>query len=59
MSEDEVKGRGKQLKGKTREAAGVFTDDKEMKAKGRMEKTEGKAKEELGKVKRKVTGDRD
>jgi len=37
MSDEEVEGKGKQVKGKLREAAGDLTGDEKAKAKGRME----------------------
>jgi uncharacterized protein YjbJ (UPF0337 family) len=43
MSHEKEKGATKQVKGELREAAGVLTDNREMQAKGRLEKTEGKA----------------
>lgn len=54
MSHDEQEGAGKQIKGKLREAAGVITDDEKMQAKGKLEKTEGKAQEKIGRMKRKI-----
>jgi uncharacterized protein YjbJ (UPF0337 family) len=59
MSDEEAEGKGKQVKGKLREAAGALTGDEKAKAKGRMEQTEGKAKEKIGEIKRKVTHDED
>ena len=59
MSDEEIEGQAKKTKGKIREAAGVIVGDKEMQAKGKMEKTEGKAEETIGRVKRKVTHDED
>lgn len=59
MSHDEQEGAGKQIKGKLREAAGVLTDDKSMQAKGKLEKTEGKAQEKIGRVKRRIREDED
>ncbi len=54
MSDEEAEGKGKQIKGKVREAAGALTGDERAKAKGRIEQTEGKAKEKIGEVKRKL-----
>lgn len=55
MSNEEEKGQGKQIKGRLREAAGALTGDREMKAKGKIEQTEGKARETIGRTKRKLT----
>ena len=44
MSDQEAEGKEKQVKGKVREAAGVILNDKEMQAKGKMEKTKAKLK---------------
>jgi uncharacterized protein YjbJ (UPF0337 family) len=51
MSHEEEKGATKQVKGELREAAGVLTDNREMQAKGKLEKTEGKAQEKIGHMK--------
>jgi uncharacterized protein YjbJ (UPF0337 family) len=50
--EDESKGAGKQVKGKIKEAAGVLTGDEHLEAEGKLEKTEGKAQEKIGGMKR-------
>ncbi len=54
MNTEEEKGKGKQVKGKLREAAGVLTDNKEMQAKGKIEKIEGKTREKIGKLKKEL-----
>ena len=51
MSHEEEKGAAKQVKGELREAAGVLTDNRKMQAKGKLEKTEGKAQEKIGHMK--------
>jgi uncharacterized protein YjbJ (UPF0337 family) len=53
MSEEEVKGRGKQAKGKVREEVGKLTDNKTEQLKGKIEQAEGKARAEIGKATRK------
>ncbi len=55
--EDEARGTGKQVKGKIKEAAGVLTDNKRWQAEGRIEKTEGKAQEKIGGLKRSLRDD--
>jgi uncharacterized protein YjbJ (UPF0337 family) len=49
-SEEEVKGRGKQAKGKVREEVGRLTDNKTEQLKGKIEQAEGKARAEIEKV---------
>jgi uncharacterized protein YjbJ (UPF0337 family) len=53
MSEEEIKGRGKQAKGKIREEVGKMTDNKTEQLKGKIEQVEGKARAEIGKATRK------
>ena len=54
MDEDEVKGKGKQIKGRIREEVGKLTDNKTEQIKGKIEQVEGKVQEEIGKIKRKA-----
>jgi uncharacterized protein YjbJ (UPF0337 family) len=54
MSHEEEKGATKQVKGKILEAAEALTDNQKMEAKGKLEKTEGKAKEKISRLKRKM-----
>ncbi len=56
--EDVARGTGKQVKGKIKEAAGVLTDNKRWQAEGKLEKTEGKAQEKIGNLKRDLHADR-
>ena len=53
MSNEEVKGRGKKLKGQIREEIGKITDNKTEQLKGKLEQAEGTVQEEIGKIKRK------
>jgi len=53
MSEDEVRGKGKQIKGKVREEVGKLTNNKKEQVKGKIEQAEGKAREKIGKAERK------
>lgn len=50
--DEEAEGAGKQVKGKIKEAAGVLTDNDRLQAEGKLEKTEGKAQEKIGGMKR-------
>jgi len=54
MDKDEVKGKGKQIKGRVREEVGKLTDNKTEQIKGKIEQVEGKVQEEIGKIKRKA-----
>jgi uncharacterized protein YjbJ (UPF0337 family) len=56
MSKEEVKGRGKKIKGQIRERVGKLTDNKTEQLKGKIEQVEGQVQEGIGKVKRKVKG---
>ncbi len=53
MSEEEIKGRSRQAKGKIREEVGKLTDNKTEQLKGKVEQAEGKARAEIGKATRK------
>ncbi|XHH10373.1 MAG: CsbD family protein [Candidatus Bathyarchaeia archaeon] len=55
MTEDELKGKGKQAKGKLDETAGKITGDTGTQIKGKMEQAEGKTQEAMGKFKKKIT----
>jgi uncharacterized protein YjbJ (UPF0337 family) len=50
MSKDEVKGRGKKIKGQIREEVGKLTDNKTEQIKGKIEQVQGKVQEEIGKA---------
>ena len=52
MSQEEVKGKSKQIKGQIREQVGKLTNNKTEQLKGKIEQVEGKAQAEIGKVKR-------
>jgi uncharacterized protein YjbJ (UPF0337 family) len=50
-SRDKGEGALGKAKGKAKEATGVVTGDKEKKAEGRLDQTEGTARDKLGKAK--------
>jgi len=52
--EDEIKGKGKQVKGAARAELGKLADDPNLEAKGRQERAEGKLQETIGKTRREV-----
>ena len=51
MNKDQVKGRIEEVKGKIKEVAGKITDDKNLEAKGNIQKNIGKAKASFGDLK--------
>ena len=53
MSNDEEKGKRKQVEGQIREGVGKLTGDKSEQIKGKIQQVEGKVQEEIGKVKKK------
>jgi uncharacterized protein YjbJ (UPF0337 family) len=54
MNVDEVKGKGKKIKGQIREEVGKLTGNKTEQIKGKIEQVEGDAQEGIGKIKRKL-----
>jgi uncharacterized protein YjbJ (UPF0337 family) len=55
--ENKVEGKGDQLKGRVKDAAGGLTNDNEMQAEGKWDKMKGKAKDALGDVQNRLSGD--
>ena len=53
MSDEEIRGMKKQIKGKVREEMGKLTDNKTEQLKGQIEQAEGKARENIGRAVRK------
>lgn len=52
--EDELKGKGKQVKGVVKEKLGKLTGDRELQDKGKADRIEGDLQEGFGKVKRRI-----
>ena len=52
--EDELKGKGKQVKGAAKEKLGKLTGDRELQERGTDERFKGKVQEKVGKARRKV-----
>lgn len=52
--EDEIKGKGKQVKGAVKEKLGKLTGDRELEDKGKADRTEGDLQEGFGKGKRRI-----
>ena len=57
--EDSVEGKGKDLKGKIKDAAGSLTGDNSLEAEGKIDQLKGKAQDTHGKVERKIGEKRD
>ena len=56
MSNQEAEGARKKVEGQLREDVGKLTDDKSEEIRGKGEKVQGTIQQDLGKAKRKVTG---
>lgn len=52
--EDEVKGKGKQVKGAVKEKLGKLTGDRNLEDRGTADRVEGDVQEGFGKTKRKI-----
>lgn len=52
--EDELKGKGKQVKGAAKESLGKLVGNRDLEDRGSDEQFEGKVQEKVGKVRRKV-----
>ena len=52
--EDEVKGKGKQIKGTAKEQLGKLTGNRDLEDEGTGDRVEGKVQEKLGHARRKV-----
>ncbi len=52
--EDEVKGKGKQVKGAVKEQLGKVTGDRDLEDRGAADKAEGHVQEKFGRAKRKI-----
>jgi uncharacterized protein YjbJ (UPF0337 family) len=52
--ENELKGKGKQVKGTAKEKLGKFSGNRDLQERGNQERVEGRVQERLGRAKRKV-----
>ena len=52
--ENELKGKGKQVKGSAKEKLGRISGNRDLQERGKQERVEGRVHERLGKAKRKV-----
>ena len=54
VTDQEIKGKVKRVKGKIREGLGKLTGNKEERVKGKIEQAEGSVREQYGKAKKKL-----
>jgi uncharacterized protein YjbJ (UPF0337 family) len=54
MSNEDIKGKAENLKGRVKQAAGTLTGDKKLEAEGAVDRAKGAAREKIGEVKRKL-----
>ncbi len=59
MNDDELKGKGENLKGRVKQAAGSVSGDKKLEAEGLVDRAKGAVKEKIGEVKRHTGTDDD
>ena len=52
--EDELKGKGKQVKGAVKEGLGKVTGDRDLRDRGTADRVEGDVQEKFGRAKRKI-----
>ncbi|GJG86539.1 hypothetical protein tb265_17200 [Gemmatimonadetes bacterium T265] len=52
---DSLSGKGNDLKGKVKDAAGGLTGDSQLQGEGKLDQLKGKAQDALGKVERKLS----
>jgi uncharacterized protein YjbJ (UPF0337 family) len=52
--EDELKGKGKQVKGAVKEGLGKVTGDRDLRDRGEADQVEGHVQEKFGRAKRKI-----
>ena len=53
-NKDEIKGKGKRIKGRIKEKVGEVIGDRKLEAEGEVERIEGAAQESLGRARRKA-----
>lgn len=56
--DNSLEGKGKDLKGRVKDAIGGLTGDTSLQGEGKMDRLEGTVQDKLGKVQRKLDGDR-
>ena len=53
-NKDEIKGKGKRIKGRIKDKVGEMTGNRELEARGEAERIEGAAQESVGRARRKT-----
>jgi uncharacterized protein YjbJ (UPF0337 family) len=53
-AEDSARGKGNDLKGRIKDAAGALTGDNSLQAEGKMDRAKGKVQDKLGKAEREL-----
>jgi uncharacterized protein YjbJ (UPF0337 family) len=56
--DNSLEGKGKDLKGRVKDAIGGLTGDSKLQGEGKMDRLEGNLQDKLGDVQRKLDGDR-
>jgi uncharacterized protein YjbJ (UPF0337 family) len=54
MSDEEIKGKAENLKGRVKQAVGSLSGDKKLEAEGAVDRVKGAAREKVGEAKRKL-----
>jgi uncharacterized protein YjbJ (UPF0337 family) len=54
LNKDEIKGKGKRIKGRIKDKVGEITGNRELEAEGEAERIEGAAQEGVGRARRKA-----
>jgi uncharacterized protein YjbJ (UPF0337 family) len=57
--ENNLRGKGNELKGRVKDAVGGLTNDSSLQAEGKLDKVKGKVQDKVGDVQRSVGRDRD
>ena len=55
MSTQESRGKGKKIKGRAKQAAGIVTGNKDLEKEGSHQRTEGELEEGIGKARRNIS----
>lgn len=55
-AEDSLRGKGNDLKGRLKDAAGGLTGDSSLQAEGKLDQMKGKVQDSIGKAERKLDG---
>jgi uncharacterized protein YjbJ (UPF0337 family) len=58
-ADNKLRGKGEQVKGRIKDAAGGLTDDPKLQAEGKMDKAKGKVRDKVGDLQRRLGNDKD